>query len=101
MQNCRNGRSGRSFAASSVRVLVAGGRPVKAAAHGESPAEHSIRRYELLGYSSNGSERGTLKMVTAASTSNWHGEIAFSIVEADEEHVRAIMPVTPGILNPL
>ena len=39
-------------------------------------------------------------MVTAASTSNWHGEIAFSIVEADEEHVRAIMPVTPGILNP-
>jgi 1,4-dihydroxy-2-naphthoyl-CoA hydrolase len=39
-------------------------------------------------------------MVTVSSTSNWHGEIAFSIVEADEEHVRAIMPVTPGILNP-
>ena len=32
---------------------------------------------------------------------DWHGEIAFSILEASEEHVRARMPVTPGILNPL
>ena len=32
---------------------------------------------------------------------DWHGEIAFSIVEATEEIVRAVMPVTPGILNPL
>jgi 1,4-dihydroxy-2-naphthoyl-CoA hydrolase len=39
-------------------------------------------------------------MIEAAKTSDWHGEIAFSIVEADEEHVRAVMPVTPGILNP-
>jgi 1,4-dihydroxy-2-naphthoyl-CoA hydrolase len=39
-------------------------------------------------------------MVTASRTSDWHGEIAFSIVEATDEHVRARMPVTPGILNP-
>lgn len=36
-----------------------------------------------------------------ASMIDWRGEIAFSIVEASEEHVRARMPVTPGILNPL
>jgi len=40
-------------------------------------------------------------MVMAASSREWHGEIAFSIVEATDEHVRATMPVTPGILNPL
>jgi acyl-coenzyme A thioesterase PaaI-like protein len=32
---------------------------------------------------------------------DWHGEIAFSIVEASDEHVRARIPVTPSILNPL
>jgi 1,4-dihydroxy-2-naphthoyl-CoA hydrolase len=40
-------------------------------------------------------------MVHLASMIDWHGEIAFSIVEASEEHVRARMPVTPGVLNPL
>jgi 1,4-dihydroxy-2-naphthoyl-CoA hydrolase len=39
-------------------------------------------------------------MAIAASSRDWHGEIAFSIVEANDEHVRATMPVTPGILNP-
>ena len=38
-------------------------------------------------------------MITA-KLKDWRGEIAFSIVEASDEHVRAIMPVTPGILNP-
>lgn len=40
-------------------------------------------------------------MVDAAKIRDWHGEIEFSILEADEEHVRAAMPVKPGILNPL
>ena len=40
-------------------------------------------------------------MITAANAKDWHGEIAFSVLEADAEHVRAIMPITPGILNPL
>jgi 1,4-dihydroxy-2-naphthoyl-CoA hydrolase len=39
--------------------------------------------------------------VHPAKMIDWHGEIAFSILEASEEHVRARMPVTPGILNPL
>ena len=39
-------------------------------------------------------------MIEAAKMLDWHGEISFSIVEANEEHVRAVMPVTPGILNP-
>jgi len=41
------------------------------------------------------------RMVHLARMIDWHGEIAFSIVEASEEHVRARMPVTPGVLNPL
>jgi 1,4-dihydroxy-2-naphthoyl-CoA hydrolase len=40
-------------------------------------------------------------MVHSASMRDWHGEIAFSILEATDEYVRATMPVTPGILNPL
>ena len=39
-------------------------------------------------------------MKEAASVRDWHGQIAFTIVEADAEHVRAVMPVTAGILNP-
>ena len=40
-------------------------------------------------------------MQAAANERDWHGDIEFSILEADEEHVRAVMPVKPGILNPL
>jgi 1,4-dihydroxy-2-naphthoyl-CoA hydrolase len=39
-------------------------------------------------------------MTNAARLRDWHGEIAFTILEADAEHVRAVMPITPGILNP-
>jgi len=40
-------------------------------------------------------------MTEAAKITDWHGEIAFTILEASGGHVRAIMPVTPGILNPM
>jgi 1,4-dihydroxy-2-naphthoyl-CoA hydrolase len=43
----------------------------------------------------------TGRMHTATGARDWRGEIEFSILEADEEHVRAVMPVKPGILNPL
>jgi 1,4-dihydroxy-2-naphthoyl-CoA hydrolase len=37
----------------------------------------------------------------AAKIKDWHGEIVFTILETSDEHVRAVMPVVPGILNPL
>ena len=39
-------------------------------------------------------------MTNVARFRDWHGEIAFTILEADAEHVRAVMPITAGILNP-